>query len=59
MSRTRAFFCGFCLTAAVLVPLIGCILLLRETTVPSASQAGAEASGVPLALPGPQDALTY
>ena len=36
MSRTRAFFCGFCLTAAVLVPLIGCILLLRETTVPSA-----------------------
>mgnify|MGYP005782936241 CR=1 FL=1 len=58
MSRTRAFFCGFCLTAAVLVPLIGCILLLRETTVPSASQAGAEASGVPLALPGPQDALT-
>ena len=58
MSRTRAFFCGFCLTAAVLVPLIGCILLLRQTTVPSASQAGAEASGVPLALPGPQDALT-
>ena len=58
MSRTRAFFFGFCLTAAVLVPLIGCILLLRETTVPSASQAGAEASGVPLALPGPQDALT-
>ena len=58
MSRTRAFFCGFCLTAAVLVPLIGCILLLRQTTVPPASQADAEASGVPLALPGPQDALT-
>ena len=60
MSRIRAFLLSFCLTAGVLVPLIGCILLLQSKQMQKeqeqqAQQAGVSASGVPIALPTPDD----
>ncbi len=57
MPRMRAFLLSFLLTAGILVPLVLFVVLLQNRQQRQA-QADAPASGVPIALPGPDDVLT-
>lgn len=62
MSRIRAFCLSFFLTVGILIPLIGCILLLQSHQIQKeqeqqVQQATAGASGVPIALPTPKDRI--
>lgn len=58
MPRMRAFLLSFFLTAGILVPLVLFLLLLQGRQQQRQTQVDAPASGVPIALPGPDDALT-
>lgn len=58
MPRMRAFLLSFFLTAGILVPLVLFLLLLQGRQQQRQAQVDAPASGVPIALPGPDDALT-
>lgn len=58
MPRLRAFLLSFFLTAGILVPLVLFLLLLQSRQQQRQAQVDAPASGVPIALPGPDDALT-
>ena len=58
MPRMRAFLLSFFLTAGILAPLVLFLLLLQGRQQQRQAQVDAPASGVPIALPGPDDALT-
>ncbi len=58
MPRLRAFLLSFLLTAGILVPLLLFLVLLQNRQQQRQAQVDAPASGVPIALPGPDDALT-
>lgn len=51
-------FAEFFLTAGILAPLVLFLLLLQGRQQQRQAQVDAPASGVPIALPGPDDALT-